>query len=179
MINDDRMTIPVKLTNLSISEGVQRAVRRPDTRARQTFGIETAHVAEHVHIVGSNLNLMRKRIVFVEREEQFVDGNVEDWNHFLRIGEQLMVERSIDLLHVNAVHVEKRPFDQMDLLELLQIERFRWVDTLEIRFFDTQMKFLHEQDKSTFAFVHVHIRSPDHHLIVGNSHVDFTFLEER
>ena len=87
---------------------------------------------------------MRKRIVFVEREEQFVDGNVEDRNHFLRVGEQLMVERQIDLLHVNAIHVEKRPFDQMDLLELLQVERFRRVHTLEIRLLDGQMKLLQE-----------------------------------
>ena len=120
---------------------------------------------------------MRQCIVFVDREEQFVHGDVEDRYDFLWVDDQLIEHRSVDLLHVQTVDVQVGTFDEMDLFELLHVERFQWVDTFEIGLFDSQMEFLQERDESTFAFVDVNVSAPDDHLIVNGVGVRLAVLE--
>ena len=120
---------------------------------------------------------MRQCIVFVDREEQFIHSDVEDRYDFLWIDDQLIEHRSIDLLHVQTVDVQVGTFDEMDLFELLHVERFQWVDTFEMGLFDRQMELLQERDESTFAFVDVNVGAPDDDLIVNGVGIRLALLE--
>lgn len=122
---------------------------------------------------------MRKSVIFVQGEEQFIHGNVKDWNDFLRIGEQLMVQGQIDFLHVNTINVEKRPFEQMNLFELLHVEWLRRIDAFQIRFLDREMEFFQEVDESPFAIIDMNIGTPDDHLIIRGIYIDISFLNDR
>lgn len=130
------------------------------------FGIEGAHVARLLRIEWTYLDLVLENSGRIFLEEHLIDGHIEGGNDFLRITDQLTVQRFVERLQMAAIDVQVRLFQRMDFFQFLHVKRFAQIDVFgHFVLRHVQIDVAHQEiGEFLLAFADHHICAPNDQL---------------